>query len=146
MSYTHLLFHIVYGTKNRLPLISESWESALYTQMGGIVRNHSGVAIEINGMPDHVHLLVRLEPIRAVADFMSKLKSLSSGWTRRTHEPLFRWQRRYAAFSVSESASDAVRNYIRKQKAHHAKQSFEGEYTELLRLHRVAFNEQRIWE
>ena len=56
MSYTHLLYHIVYGTKNRLPLISETWESAFYKQMGGIVRKHHGIAIEINGMPDHVHL------------------------------------------------------------------------------------------
>ena len=145
MSYTHLLYHIVYGTKNRLPLISESWESAFHKQMGGIVRNHRGIAIEINGMPDHVHLLVRLEPVIAVSDFLSKLKSLSSGWTRRTHEPLFRWQRRYAAFSVSESASDAVRRYIRNQKEHHKKQTFEDEYKELLRLHKVPFDDKYLW-
>src|SRR4030095_11511976 len=74
MSHTHLLYHIIYGTKNRLPLVSESWESEFYKQMGGIVRNHHGVAIEINGMPDHLHLLVRLKPVIAGAAFFASDK------------------------------------------------------------------------
>ena len=146
MSHTHLLYHVVYGTKKRLPLIAESWESELYKQMGRIVSGNHGVPIEINGMPDHVHLLVRIEPVISVSDFLCKLKASSSGWTRRTHEPKFRWQRRYAAFSVSESGSEAVRKYIRNQKQHHSKQSFEDEYKELLRLHHVPFNEKFLWE
>ncbi len=146
MSHTHLLYHIIYGTKNRLPLIAESWESEFYKQTGGIVRNHHGVAIEINGMPDHLHMLVRLKPIVAVADFLREIKSISSGWIRRTYEPTFRWQRRYGAFSVSESVSDAVRRYIKNQKQHHKQQTFEDEYKELLRLHNVPFDEQYLWE
>ena len=146
MSHTHLLLHIVYGTKNRIPIIHESWESELYKQMGRIVTGNHGVPIEINGMPDHAHLLVWIEPVISVSDFLCKLKANSSGWTRRNHEPRFRWQRRYGAFSVSESASDAVRQYIRNQKEHHKKQSFEDEYKELLRLHKVEFDERYLWE
>ena len=97
-------------------------------------------------MPDHVHLLVRLGPVEAFADFMRELKSGSSGWAKRNHQPKFSWQRRYGAFTVSESASDAVRNYIRNQKEHHTKQSFEDEYKELLRLHNVDFDERYLWE
>ena len=117
MSHTHLLYHIIYGTKNRLPLISESWEPDFYKQMGGIVRNHQGIPIEINGMPDHLHMLVRIKPVITVADFLRQTKAISSGWIRRAHEPKFRWQRRYGAFSVSESVSEAVRKYIRNQKS-----------------------------
>src|SRR6187402_1417167 len=146
MSHTHLLYHIIYGTKNRLPLISESWESDFYKQMGGIVRNHHGVPIEINGMPDHLHMLVRIKPIITVADFLRQTKAISSGWIRRRHEPRFRWQRRYGAFSVSESVSGAVRRYIKNQKEHHKKQTFEDEYKELLRLHHVPFDEKYLWE
>ena len=146
MSHTHLLYHIIYGTKNRLPLISESWESDFYKQMGGIVRNHHGIPIEINGMPDHLHMLVRVKPVIAIADFLRQTKAISSGWIRRAHEPKFRWQRRYGAFSVSESVSDAVRKYVRNQKEHHKKQTFEDEYKELLRLHRVEFDEKYLWE
>ena len=146
MSYTHLLCHIVYGTKNRLPLIATSWESELHKQMGRIVSGNHGVPIEINGMPDHVHLLVRVEPVISVSDFLRQLKASSSGWTRRTHQPKFRWQRRFAAFSVSESISDVVRRYIRNQKEHHKKQTFEEEYEELLRLHKVPFDERYLWD
>ena len=146
MSHTHLLYHIVYATKNRLPLIRESWESTLYKQMGRIVHGNHGVPIEINGMPDHVHLLVRIEPVISISDFLCKLKAGSSGWTRRTHEPKFRWQRRYGALSVSESVSDAVRRYIKNQKQHHKQQTFEDEYKELLKLHHVEFDERYLWE
>ena len=145
MSYTHLLFHVIYGTKHRLPIIHESWESELYKYLGGIVRNNHGEAIEINGMPDHVHLLVRLKPVIAVSDFLRELKSGSSKWAKH-HVPRFGWQRRYGAFSVSESVSDAVRKYIRNQKEHHKKQTFEEEYRELLRLHHVKFDEKYLWE
>ncbi len=146
MSYTHLLIHIVYGTKNRLPLISESWESELYKQMGRIISANHGVPIEINGMPDHSHVFARIEPVISVSDFLCKLKANSSGWVRRKHQPLFRWQRRYGAFSVSESNADAVRQYIRNQKEHHKKQSFEEEYKELLKLHHIPFDERYLWE
>ncbi|HEV7698866.1 MAG TPA: IS200/IS605 family transposase [Pyrinomonadaceae bacterium] len=146
MSHTHLLYHLVFATKDRIPLISESWEGELYRYLGGIIRNHKGEAIEINGMPEHVHIFARLGPIEGLADLMRDLKASSSKWVRRIHEPKFSWQRRYGAFTVSESASDAVRNYIRDQKTHHADQLFETEYGELLRRHRVEFDERYLWD
>ena len=98
--------------------------------MGQIISGNHGVPIEINGMPDHGHILTRIEPVISVSDFLRQLKSTSSGWVRRNYDPQFRWQRRYGAFSVSESASDAVRQYIRNQKQHHKRQTFEDEYKE----------------
>jgi putative transposase len=146
MSHTHFLFHIVFGTANRIPLIGESWESSLYKYMGGVIKKHNGEAIAINGMPDHVHLLARFDLKEPFPDYMRDLKSSSSGWARKNHQPKFGWQRRYGAFTVSESASDAVRRYIRDQKEHHSERSFEDEYRGLLRLHNVKFDEQFIWE
>ena len=60
MSHTHFLYHIVFGTKDHIPLIAESWESELYRYLGAIIKNHRGEAIEINGMPDHAHVLAGL--------------------------------------------------------------------------------------
>jgi putative transposase len=145
MSHIHFLYHIVYGTKSRVPLIHESWESELYKYLGGIVKNHDGVPIEINGMPDHVHLFVRLGQKEAFADFLKELKASSSHWAKR-YEPKFSWQRRYGAFTVSESASEAVRKYIRNQKEHHKSQSFEDEYKALLRRHKIDFDEKYLWD
>ena len=146
MSHTHFLFHIVFGTKDRMPLISETWEKELYKYLGGIIRNHSGEPIEINGMPDHAHVLTRLDLKTPFPDFMRELKSSSSRWIRSNHQPKFSWQRRYGAFTVSESASDAVRKYIRNQKEHHQKRNFEEEYKSLLNNHKIAFDERYLWE
>src|SRR5215470_2869909 len=131
MSHTHFLFHIVFGTKDRLPTIGD-WESELYKYLAGIVKNLGGETIEIGGTPDHVHLLVRLALNTSFPDFMRELKAGSSRWVRRNHRPTFGWQRRYGAFTVSESASDTVRKYIHTQKEHHSKQNFEDEYKMLL--------------
>jgi putative transposase len=144
MSHTRFLYHIVFATKDRFPLIAESWQNELYRYLSGIVRNHNGVVIEINGMPNHVHLLVRLEPCDFPA-FLRELKASSSKWAKR-HQPKFSWQRRYGAFTVSASAVDAVRKYIREQKEHHQGRSFEDEYKGLLRRHHIEFDDKYLWE
>jgi putative transposase len=146
MSHTHFLFHIVFATKERLPLISPAWEAELYKYLGGIIKNREGEAIEINGTPDHAHIFARLTLKEPFPDFMRETKASSSLWIRQHHDPKFQWQRRYGAFSVSESASDAVRRYIRGQKGHHGAQNFEDEYKELLKRHRVDFDERYLWE
>jgi REP element-mobilizing transposase RayT len=146
MSHTHFLYHIVFATKDRFPLISERWASEMHRYLGGIVKNLKGEPIEINGVPDHVHLLVRLGPVVNFSDFMRELKASSSKWAKQAHEPKFSWQRRYGAFTVSESASASVRDYIRRQKEHHAKQPFEAEYKQLLRLHNIEFDENYLWD
>ena len=76
MSHTHLLFHIVFGTKNRFPFIDQTWENELYKYLGGIIKNRGGEAIEINGMPDHAHILARLEAVEALSAFMRELKAV----------------------------------------------------------------------
>ena len=145
MSYTHLLYHIVFATKDRVRLISPAWEDELYRYLGGIVKNHGGEPIEINGMPEHGHLLVRLKQLPSLPDFMRELKASSSKWAKR-HNSKFSWQRRYGAFTVSESMSEAVRKYIQNQKFHHKEQTFEDEFTELLRLHNVEYDSKYLWD
>jgi putative transposase len=146
MSHTHFLYHIVFATKDRMPLISPAWESELYKYLGGIIRNLNGEPIEIGGDRDHAHVLTRLGPTTALSDFMRELKSGSSRWVRQTHQPKFSWQRRYGAFSVSESASSNVRKYIQNQKTRHKRQAFEEEYKGLLLMHRIAFDEKYLWD
>jgi REP element-mobilizing transposase RayT len=146
MSYAQLYFHIVFATKDRLPLIAHAWEDEMYRYLGGIIRGLKCVPIEINGMPEHLHILLRMSPVIAISDLMRELKANSSKWARQTHEPKFRWQRRYGAFSVSESSADTVRKYIQRQKLHHQKQTFEDEYRELLMLHQIDFDDRYLWD
>jgi len=145
MSHTHLLYHIVFATKDRMPLIKPEWQGELHSYLGGIVKNFAGVPVEIGGVADHVHLLVRLQAKFSLSEFLQDLKAGSSKWTKRNHFTTFSWQVRYAAFTVSESQFDKVRKYIQRQKEHHRRKSFTEEYVELLNAHRIEFDEKYLW-
>lgn len=124
-------------------MISERWESELYAYIAGIVKRNNGQVVIINGMSDHVHLLIILKPCDLPA-FMRELKASSSRWAKQ-HNAKFVWQRRYGAFTVSESAIEKVRDYIRDQKTHPAKRTFDQEYAGILRNHGAEFDERYLW-
>ena len=145
MSHTHLLYHIVFATKDRMPIIKPEWQHELHGYLGGIVKNFEGVPIEINGIEDHIHLLVRLQAKYSISDFLQELKADSSKWVKRNHFTKFSWQVRYAAFTVSESQFGKVRKYIQRQQEHHRRKSFTDEYIELLKAHRIEFDERYLW-
>ena len=145
MSYTNLLYHIVYATKERAPLITNTLRPRLHEYLGGTIRGLSGVALEVNGVTDHVHILAKIRPTISVSGFMSKLKSSSSGWAKRQTAGRFGWQARFGALTVSESQVERVRRYIRNQEQHHRKHSFEDEFKALLRAHNVSFDEAHLW-
>ena len=145
MSYTNLLYHIVYATKARAPLITKALSPRLHEYLGGTVRGLDGIALEINGTNDHVHILAKLRPTISVSEFLSKLKSGSSSWAKRQTAGRFGWQARFGAFTVSESQVERVRRYIRNQEEHHRKLSFEEEFKVLLRAHKIDFDEAHLW-
>jgi len=145
MSHTNLLYHIVYATKARAPLITKALSPRLHEYLGGTVRGLDGIALEINGTNDHVHILAKLRPTISVSEFLSKLKSGSSSWAKRQTAGRFGWQARFGAFTVSESQVERVRRYIRNQEQHHRKLSFEEELKVLLRAHRIDFDEAHLW-
>ena len=144
---TNLLYHLVFSTKGRLPLIGPDIEEPLYAYMGGILRNQGGKALEIGGMPDHVHILARLPARTAVSDILRALKSDSSGWMNRERpDDRFAWQTGYGAFTVSESQVGKVRRYIRTQEEHHRGQGFETELVGLLERHGVDYDERFLFD
>jgi putative transposase len=145
VSYTKLLYHIVYGTKERAPLIGASLRPRLHQYLAATVRGLGGFALEINGVDDHVHLLVRLKPMLSLSKFLSQLKASSSGWARKQTGGKFAWQARYGAFTVSESQVERVQCYIRDQEEHHRKTSFEEEFKALLRAHHIDFDAAHFW-
>lgn len=146
-TFSSLLTHIVFSTKERVPLLSKEIASEVHAYLGGIVREVGGVAVIVNGVSDHVHMLVRLPPSIAPADCMRIAKTNSSGWIheRWANRKDFAWQIGYGAFTVSPSNESAVVRYIRDQKKHHAKFTFRDEFIALLRKHRIEFDEQYLW-
>jgi putative transposase len=145
MSYTNFLFHIVFGTKGRLPLITDELKPRLHEYLGGTIRGLGGVGFEINGMNDHVHLLAKVPPTIKFSDFMRELKANSSKWVNENTHRKFAWQRRCGAFTVSESQFEIVRNYIRKQEEHHKKFDFKQEFESLLTANKIEINDY-LWK
>ena len=147
MPSTHisLLYHLIFATKNREPLIAEEWRSRLHEYLGGMVRGLGGISQGVGGVADHVHLLVGLKATHRLADFMRELKSDSSKWVRHSFPHIrFAWQEGYAAFSVSSSAAHSVREYIAKQAEHHRHRTFREELVEFLRKCGVKYDERYL--
>lgn len=145
MSYANLLYHIVFGTKGRLPLINDELKPRLHEYLGGTARGLDGTAFEINGMNDHVHLLVKLKTTHRLDYFLRDLKANSSKWAKEQTNGKFEWQHRYGAFTVSQSQFSVVQNYIRNQEQHHAKFDFKQEFETLLRSNGLAIDEY-LWK
>ncbi len=145
-TYTKLLYHVVYSTKQRAQLIAADYQSRLYEYMGGIIRAEKGVALAIGGTLDHVHVLLRWRPDECLSTLMRNLKSNSSRWVHDVIPMMksFHWQEGYAAFTVSESQLEAVAAYIRNQEKHHQRRTFQEELVELLRAHGVDYDPKYI--
>lgn len=100
-----IYLHVVFTTADRRPLIDAAIETELHRYICGIARNHKCPVLRINGMPDHIHLLLRLHATMSPAGLLKEVKAYSSGWVRREKDPEFGWQAGYGAFSVSSRAA-----------------------------------------
>jgi putative transposase len=145
-SFTHLTYHIVFATKYRKPLINDALREPLYEYLGGIIRAKKGSVIEIGGVADHVHLLLRLSPTIAVSDVIRELKANSSKWIDEQRQCSFEWQKGFGAFTVSYDKLPAVAKYIRNQLEHHRTKSFQEEYIEFLHRHEMKFDVAHLFE
>ena len=131
-----------------MPVLSDEWRDEMFQVLGGAT-NHLGCqSLIVGGVVDHVHILFQLGRTITVADAIGKIKSTSSAWMNQTR-PMptqFHWQGGYAAFSVSQSNVEAVREYIRRQPEHHATESFQDELPTWLRRYSVEWDERYIWD
>src|SRR5262245_17139494 len=119
-TFLSLHYHIVFSTKFRAPAIEDAWRERLHDYLGGTVRGLEGISEAVGGIEDHVHLLVGLRATHTLADFMRELKKSATAWVRdETGLREFSWQEGYAAFTVSPTARDGVKRYIRNQREHH---------------------------
>jgi REP element-mobilizing transposase RayT len=145
---TNLLYHIVFSTKDREPLIVPALRESLYPYIGGIIRGERGMLLEIGGMPDHVHLVTRFKTDPSVATMIRTIKSRSSKWVNEqlNRQGRFSWQAGYGAFTVSASQVSRVRSYVSNQEAHHRMASFKDEYVALLNRHEIEYDERYLWD
>lgn len=143
-TFFSLHYHLVFSTKNRLPIIRAEWRPCMHSYLGGVIRGMNGVAEIVGGVADHVHLLVSLRPVHRIADILREMKKDSSTWAKENFDSRFAWQEGYAAFSISPSARDSVTSYIANQESHHLKHSFADELKELLEKAGIEYEEKYL--
>jgi len=147
-TFSSLLSHLVFATKLRTPWLQPEIERRLFAYCATVAHSEGGRVLCMNGMPDHVHLLLSLKPTVAPSNFVRAIKANSSRFIHETFQghQSFAWQGGYALFSVSESVSPKVRAYIENQKTRHQSERFEDEFVELLTLHNLPFDAQYLFD
>jgi putative transposase len=147
-SLAKVYIHAVFSTKNRQPVLADTWRDELYQVIGGATNNLACQSLLVGGVEDHIHILFQLGRTISLADAIGKMKSTSSLWINQTRglADAYHWQAGYAAFSVSQSNVAAVREYIRCQPEHHRKQSFQEELREWLRRYEIEWDERYVWD
>lgn len=140
-SYSSVFLHIVFGTKEHFPFLTSDVRPRVHAYLATVIRDLGAEPLAIGGVQDHVHGLIRLPSTLPCADLLEKSKSNSSRWFNETVScgGKFRWQRGYAAFSVSYSNLTRVRRYIERQEEHHKTISFAQEVQRFLEKHAMQF-------
>ncbi|HKK76555.1 MAG TPA: IS200/IS605 family transposase [Saprospiraceae bacterium] len=147
-TYTQIHLHVIFAVQNRNALIQDSWEEKLYKYITGIVQQYGHKMLQINGMPDHVHLLIGMRPTQSLSDLMKQVKGSSTEWINENKwtRHKFSWQAGYGAFSYAKSEVPRVIKYIQNQKEHHRTKTFTEEYMEFLEAFEVDFDERYIFK
>jgi REP element-mobilizing transposase RayT len=116
--------------------------------MTGIIQNHGHKVLQINGMPDHIHILFGMRPTQSLSDLMKQVKQDSSKWINNKNfvNGKFSWQAGFGAFSYSKSEVPKVINYIKNQELHHKSKTFQEEYLQLLKKFKIEFDERYIFK
>jgi len=147
-TYSQIYIQIVFAVSGRENLISQEWRDELYKFITGIVRNQGQKLLAINGVADHIHILLNIQPNIAVSDLVRDIKANSSRWVNEKGlvRGKFRWQEGFGAFSYSLSQLDDVIGYIQRQEEHHQKVSFKKEYLTYLERFNVDFDEKYVFQ
>ena len=147
-TFSQIYIQTVFAVSNRQSLIESEFKEELYKYMTGIVRNQGHKLISINGMPDHVHILIGLRPAMALAELVREIKADSTNFINRRKlvHGRFSWQEGYGAFSYGHSQLDTIIRYIQNQEKHHQRRSFKDEYLTLLRKFDIGFEDKYVFK
>ncbi len=147
-TYTQIHLQFVFAVRFRASLIDDSWKNELYKYMTGIVHAHNHKLLIVNGMPDHIHMLVGMRPTQSIAELLQDIKGDSSKWIneKKLSKSRFEWQQGYGAFSYSKNQLPQLIHYIARQEDHHRRTSFLQEYRELLQEFDVSFEDRYIFK
>ncbi len=146
--FTQLYIQLVFAVKYRDRLLNDDIREKVFSYMSGIVTNSKHKSIIINGVSDHVHIFLGLNPNLSISDTVRDLKRSSSIFINENKwfKSKFQWQEGYGAFSYSKSQVDNVYNYIQKQEEHHKKTTFREEYIDFLKKFEIEYDKKFLFD
>ena len=148
-SLSNILIHVVFSTKDRLPLLRDAdIRKQMHAELGGTSKTLNCPPIIVGGVEDHIHLLARESRTITLSEWVKELKRVTSIWIKEKSRQFetFAWQAGYGAFSVSQSQSSKVIEYIQHQEEHHRKVDFKTEFREFLERHEIEYDERYVWD
>lgn len=147
-SYTQIHIQFVFAVKYRTALIDKEWKEKLHQYITGIFSQNNHKMLQINSMPDHIHIFIGMRPHQSISSLIQNVKTESSKWIK-MQSPLaksFAWQEGYGAFSYAKSQVPDVIRYIQNQETHHKKETFLDEYRKFLTAFEIEWDEQYIFK
>lgn len=147
-SLSTILIHLIFSTRNREPFITPAIEAELHPYMASIFRGLKSPTLALDGTRDHIHTLFSLSRVITIADVVKEVKTESSRWIK-TKGPEFKnfhWQKGYGAFSIGQSGVTELKRYIRSQKQHHRRVTYQDEYRRFLKSYEIEFDERYVWD
>jgi putative transposase len=147
-SLSSILIHMIFSTKKREPFITPAIETELHPYMAKIFRQLKSPSLANDGTSDHVHILFSLGRVIKVADLVEEVKTESSKWikTKGLEFRNFHWQKGYGAFSIGQFNVATLKRYIRGQKQHHKRVTFQDEYRKFLKTYGIDHDERYVWD
>jgi putative transposase len=147
-TYTQLHIQFIFAVKYRAAMISNDWKDELHKYITGIFQENNHKMLQLNSMPDHIHIFIGMRPTQSISLLVQNVKTESSKWIKgkKFCKVPFSWQEGYGAFSYSRSHVPDVIRYIQNQEAHHKKEKFLDEYRQLLKSFEIEYEEQYIFK
>ncbi len=147
-SYTQIHIQFVFAVKYRAALIDNDWKERLYQYITGIFQQNKHKMLQINSMPDHIHIFIGMRPHQSISSLIQNVKTESSKWIKdqKLCAHSFAWQEGYGAFSYSKSQVPNVVRYVKNQEIHHRKETFLDEYRKILTAFEIEWNEQYMFK
>ena len=147
-TYSQIYLHFVFAVQNRQSLIKKEWKNELYKYIIAIISNQGHKVYAINGIADHVHILVSMSPTDSPSKLMYEVKRSSSLWIndQKLVPGKFSWQEGFGAFSYGKSQLPDVIRYLEQQEDHHRKKSFSEEYIDFLKRFEIDYDEKYIFK
>ena len=146
-TYTQFYHHLIFAVKYRERLLFEELRPEIFAYISGIITNRGHKSIIVNGVSDHVHILIGLNPNDKISDLVAAIKRSSSSFINNQNwfKYKFHWQDGYGGFSYSRSELKNVYRYIENQEIHHQEHNFRKEYIEILDKYMIEYNEKYLF-